>query len=77
MAKTKRPNGFMRTIEAAEYLGVHPRTVKALVRKGAIPYHKLSDVPHAWNYFLADELDEWLEETRQTRRAKSQARQTA
>lgn len=74
MAKTKRPQGFMGTADTAAYLGVPKSTIKYLVRTKAIPHHKLNDRPRAWNYFLADELDEWLE---QTRRAKSQARRTA
>lgn len=48
------------TFEAAEYVGLHPKTVERMARRGEIPAHPISGARRkTWRYYRT-ELDEWL-----------------
>ena len=47
---------IMDILEAAEYLGLHPETLRAKARAGALPAAKLG---RRWRFRKAD-LDAWL-----------------
>ncbi|UXA12055.1 helix-turn-helix domain-containing protein [Mycobacterium sp. SMC-8] len=40
MAKSAIPRRFVNTVEAAEYFGVHPNTIRNWLAKGAIKAHR-------------------------------------
>jgi excisionase family DNA binding protein len=48
------------TREAADYVGLHPKTVERMARAGAIPAHPVSGVRRKTWKFYATELDSWL-----------------
>lgn len=48
------------TLEAAEYVGLHPKTVERMARRGEIPAYAISGARRkTWRYYR-NELDEWL-----------------
>jgi excisionase family DNA binding protein len=54
------PERFLDAQEAAQFLGLHPRTVQRLAREGIIPAHPIGNgVRRRWR-FLLSELDAWL-----------------
>jgi excisionase family DNA binding protein len=55
--------GWLRTPEAARYLGVHVETVRNWARKGVIPAAKLGN--RGGFRFRRDDLDRFLENRRQ------------
>jgi excisionase family DNA binding protein len=59
--------GWLRTPEAARYLGVHVETVRNWARKGVIPAAKLGN--RGGFRFRRDDLDRFLEDRRKVRRA--------
>ncbi len=56
---------WVRTEEAAKYLGVHPETVRRWGREGTIPAAKLGN--RGGFRFEREELDRFLERRRDTR----------
>ena len=61
----KEDTGWLRTPEAARYLGVHVETVRNWARKGVIPAAKLGN--RGGFRFRREELDRSLEERRKVR----------
>lgn len=51
--------GWLRTPEAAKYLGVHEETIRRWAREGAIPAAKLGN--RGGFRFRRDDLDRFLE----------------
>lgn len=48
------------TVEAADYVGLHPKTVERMARAGEIPAHPASGVRRKTWKFYSSELDAWL-----------------
>jgi len=48
------------TEEAAEYVGLHPKTMERMARRGEVPAYPISGARRkTWRYYR-NELDEWL-----------------
>jgi excisionase family DNA binding protein len=58
----REETGWMRTMEAARYLGVHVETVRNWARKGVIPAAKLGN--RGGFRFRREDLDRFLESRR-------------
>ena len=50
------PEGYLRKLQAAEYLGISPRTLSQWMTRRAVPYYKIGQVP----LFRREELDQAL-----------------
>ena len=57
MGEKKRVEPYIKTTEAAEYLGVSSATLRDLCRLGEVPYRQLSS---RVKLFKRADLDEWL-----------------
>jgi hypothetical protein len=54
------PERFVGAIEAARFLGVHPKTLQKYSRSGLVPAHPFGEgTRKLWRYLLS-ELDLWL-----------------
>jgi hypothetical protein len=55
-----RPERFVDSIEAAEFLGIHPKTLQKYSRSGLVPAHPFGEgTRKLWRYLLS-ELELWL-----------------
>ncbi len=59
---TDRVAEWLNARGAADYLGVHPDTLRKLAAQRAVPTHQ--DGPRCKLYFRRDELDEWRRSTK-------------
>jgi DNA repair protein RadD len=55
-------SGWLRTSEAAKYLGVHPETMRRWGREGTIPAAKLGN--RGGFRFKREDLDQFLDQNR-------------
>jgi hypothetical protein len=54
------PERFVDSIEAAEFLGIHPKTLQKYSRSGLVPAHPFGEgTRKLWRYLLS-ELELWL-----------------
>lgn len=54
------PERFVGALEAARFLGVHPKTLQKYARSGLLPAHPFGEgTRKLWRYLLS-ELDLWL-----------------
>ena len=56
------------TLEAGNYVGLHPKTVERMARMGEIPAHPVSGVRRKTWRFYPSELDAWLRSRVNSRR---------
>ena len=51
---------YVNATDAADFLGIHPKTLMRLARDGAVPAYSFTDgTRHRWR-FLKSELDIWM-----------------
>lgn len=50
----------LNTVEAAAYIGFHPKSVERMARDGEIPAHPVSGARRKTWRFYRDDLDSWL-----------------
>lgn len=54
------PEPYVNASDAAELLGIHPKTLLRLARDGTVPAYSFTDgARHHWR-FLKSELDSWM-----------------
>src|SRR5690349_7886281 len=54
------PEPYVNATDAAEFLGIHPKTLMRLAREGVVPAYSFTDATrHHWR-FLKSELDIWM-----------------
>jgi excisionase family DNA binding protein len=46
--------------QAAQFLGIHPKTLMRLAREGQVPAYSFNDGPRRHWRFLKSELDNWM-----------------
>lgn len=47
--------------EAAEYVGLHPQTIRTRIHEGTFPYVKTSEGKNFEYRFNVDDLDKWID----------------
>ena len=60
MTKREISHRYLRTEEAARYLGIHPNTLRRLAHAGEIPYIPGNGLRSPWLFDIRD-LDAWIE----------------
>ena len=55
------PERFVDSVAGAQFVGMHPKTLERLARKGTVPGHPVGEGNHRKRCrFLISELDTWL-----------------
>ena len=54
------PEAYVNASDAAEFLGIHPKTLMRLARDGVVPAYSFSDGTRRRWRFLKSELDFWM-----------------
>ena len=58
MDEAKRNDGLWKLQDVAEYLGVHPNTVRNRMKDSGLPHRYVGTALR----FVPDEIDEWLDQ---------------
>jgi excisionase family DNA binding protein len=51
---------YVDAAEAAQFLGIHPKTLLRMAREGQVPAYSLNDCRRRRWHFLKSELDIWM-----------------